>query len=209
MFFTNQGGQLIGNGPRFTMAPRTRPNTQLQHQRATNNSMLPKPYNNNNQNQTVPIEQKIKTMRWGEPTWIIFHTLAECGNDAQFGEYRAGLLDIIYTICCNLPCPDCASHAKDYMDRINYSQIQTRSQLREMLFQFHNSVNQRKGYALFNRDGLVKYRNTGLVYALHTFMGYFQDRHASFRMISNDYHRGRLAINLKQWFNANLHYFLV
>ena len=49
-----------------------------------------------------------KTMKWGEPTWFMFHTLAEKIKPEYFQEIRMDLLNIIYTICTNLPCPDCA-----------------------------------------------------------------------------------------------------
>ena len=69
------------------------------------------------------------TMKWGQPTWFFFHTLAEKIFEDRFPEIRQPLLDLIYSICVNLPCPDCANHAKTYLDGINFHTIQTKNDL--------------------------------------------------------------------------------
>lgn len=152
-----------------------------------------------------PPEPPKKKMKWGEPTWFLFHTLAHKVRDDAFPMIRKELLDIIYTICNNLPCPDCAGHATAYMNGINFSTIQTKEQLKEMLFIFHNSVNQRRKVALFNREDLdTKYAAANLIPIIQNFMKHFRDKHASVHMIANDMHRGRLASSITSWFQKNI-----
>ena len=149
-----------------------------------------------------------KKMKWGQPTWFLFHALAQKVREEHFQKVRKELLDIIYTICTNLPCPDCASHATKYISAINFNRIQTKEQLKDMLFIFHNTVNERKGFPMFNRGDLdAKYAAANLVPIIQNFMVHFRDKHASIHMIANDMHRARLSNTLIQWFQNNLKYF--
>lgn len=151
---------------------------------------------------------KKKPMKWGQPTWFLFHTLAEKVKDEHFAQIRKELLDVIYTICVNLPCPTCAVHATQHMNGINYSTIQTKQQLKDMLFAFHNTVNGRKQFPQFDYTELdAKYSAANTVLIIQNFMSHFEDKHASIHMIANDMHRGRIAKILKKWFNENIQYF--
>jgi len=149
-----------------------------------------------------------KPMKWGEPTWYLFHTLAEKVKEEHFQEIRKELLDVIYTICVNLPCPTCAVHAAQHMNGINFNTIQTKQQLKDMLFSFHNTVNARKQFPLFDYADLdTKYSAANTIIIIQNFMMHFQDKHSSIRMIANDLHRSRIANILKKWFNENIQYF--
>jgi hypothetical protein len=155
-----------------------------------------------------PPPEKKKGMKWAQPTWFLFHTLAEKIREDSFPIIRTELLNIIYTICCNLPCPDCAKHARAYMDGVNFDAIQTREHLRIMLHRFHNEVNKRKGYPQFPYEEVgPKYSAANTVNIIHYFMPFFEDKHASLRMIADDLHRARIAVQMKAWFNKNIGYF--
>jgi hypothetical protein len=176
-----------------------------------------KPVQNNNiqiisQNTTVSTTvtklNPQKKMRWGEPTWFLFHTLAEKVKEEYFHTIRYELLNTIVIICKNLPCPDCANHATEYMKKVDFNSIKTKQDLKLMLFQFHNVVNQKKQFPLFPIDELdTKYSNANLVNIIQLFMFHFQDKHHSIRMIANDLYRSRIAEQLKIWFNNNICYF--
>jgi hypothetical protein len=147
-------------------------------------------------------------MKWGPPIWALLHTLAEKVNENDFSKIRKSLLDTIYVICSNLPCPDCANHAKQYMDGINFDTIVSKDQLKNLLFQFHNSVNVRKGVPLFPRDQLDPlYSRGNLINIIQIFMEHFRDKHRSIRMIANDFHRSKIADKLQVWFQTNIQYF--
>ena len=149
-----------------------------------------------------------KKVIWGEPVWFLLHTLAEKVKPESFSIIKKELLQNIYTICTNLPCPDCSNHAKIYLDDIRFLNILTRDDLKNALFEFHNSVNIRKGYPLFNRAELdSKYKIAITKNIIIHFMNHFQDKYRSPKLISSDLYRSRIAEMLKQWFNKNLHYF--
>jgi hypothetical protein len=169
------------------------------------------PFQNNNDQLARPsieIVKPEKKMKWGEPTWFLFHTLAEKIKDEYFQTIRLDLMNTIFTICKNLPCPDCANHATEYMKKINFASIKTKQDLKLLLFQFHNVVNQKKHFPLFSVNELdAKYSCANTINIIQNFMYYFQDKNHSIRMIANDIHRSRIAEQLKTWFNSNMQYF--
>lgn len=149
-----------------------------------------------------------KKMKWGEPTWFLFHTLAEKIKPEYFSIIRTELLNNIYTICKNLPCPMCASHATHYLNGINFNTITTKEHLKLMLFQFHNTVNEKKGLPIFHLVDLdEKYEKAVTINIINNFITHFRDKHKSIHMISDDLYRQRLAGLLMNWFSTNMKYF--
>lgn len=164
--------------------------------------------NNVKTTEEIEVPKLPKKMKWGEPTWYLLHCLAEKVKEEAFESIRVDLLNLIFTICSNLPCPDCANHASEYLNTINYKNIQTKQQLKNMLYHFHNTVNSKKNMSIFPRDELdMKYRNMKFIPVIHTFITHFEDKHKSLRMIANDFHRSRISQNMKKWFNDNINNF--
>jgi hypothetical protein len=155
-----------------------------------------------------PEPPKKKSMKWGEPTWFMFHTLAEKIKPEYFSTVRQELLQVVQSVCSNLPCPDCARHAKQYMNGVNFNAIRTKDDLRILFHRFHNEVNQKKGFPLFPFDQLSeKYSKANTVNIIHYFMMHFEDKHKSLRMIADDLHRARICSQLRAWFSKNIGYF--
>jgi len=149
-----------------------------------------------------------KPMKWGEPTWFLLHTLAEKVKDETFTHIRPQLLQIIYTICLNLPCPDCALHATNYLNGINFNAIQTKEHLKDMLFTFHNVVNAKKGYPLFLRSDLdEKYSKAVTVNIIQNFMKFFENKTSNAHMMANNLYRNKMIAETKVWFNNNMRFF--
>jgi len=149
-----------------------------------------------------------KKVKWGEPTWYLLHTLSIKVKDSEFKNIRIDLLNRIYAICINLPCPDCANHAKIYLDNINFNTIQTKEHLKLLLYNFHNDVNRRKGYPFFPYDKLdEKYSLAITNNIIRNFMVHFSDRNRSLKLLAGDLHRSQLCISLKTWFNDNINFF--
>ena len=167
-----------------------------------------KEVNTNNQ-QTQPVQQNVdpkkKPMKWGEPTWFLFHTLAEKIKPEFYADLQKELLNLIYTICSNLPCPTCAKHATQYMNTINFNTLTTKESLKLMLHRFHNEVNRKKGFAEFPLDELdKKYSAANTVNIIHNFIAYFEDRSSNMRLIADNLHRSRVVLQIKAWFNKNI-----
>lgn len=152
----------------------------------------------------LPDEPEKKRMIWGPAVWYLFHTLSEKIKDEFFSSLRIELLNNIYSISVNLPCPICATHAKEYLDKINFNHIQTKTELKNMLFHFHNDVNKRKNIPIFPREELdEKYSKAVTMNIINNFMHHFQDKYRSPKLIANDLQRTRIVGILKDWFRRN------
>ena len=153
-------------------------------------------------------EHKQKPMKWGEPIWFFFHTIAEKVKNESFPYVKQDLLNIIYKVCVNLPCPMCANHAVEYMNKINFNAIQTKDQLKDVLFVFHNSVNVRKNFPVFMRKDLdEKYSRANTIKIIQNFLNVFQYKNSNMHMIANNMHRTNVANDIKGWFNTNIQHF--
>lgn len=189
-----------------------------------NRNALKQPTNNQNQmqmhmqNRRIPVsnfQQPQKSqkpaayspsdgdkIRWGRPTWRFFHTVAYKIKPEYFKQVRKDLLDIIFSICATLPCPICSEHAKQYMNSLNFNAIQTKEDLKDMLFVFHNSVNSRKNYAPFNKDELdATYSQFNTIAVAREFIVNYKDRQRSVKLIADDLMRSKIAVNIQNWFN--------
>lgn len=154
------------------------------------------------------VQERPKTMKWGQPTWFLLHTLAQKVKADAFPKIRKDLLDIIFKICNNLPCPDCANHATQYLNGINFNTIQSKEDLQVMLYNFHNAVNKRKGFELFDFQDLeAKYSGANTVNIIQYFMQFFDQRNYSLRVGTTTFNRNMVVANLKQWFANNIQCF--
>jgi hypothetical protein len=149
-----------------------------------------------------------KKILWGEPIWFLFHTLAHKVKDSSFLKVKSELLNIIFLICTNLPCPDCANHATRYLQGINFDAILTKNQLKDMLFNFHNSVNMKKGVSVFPRDQLdSKYNSAITVNIVNNFYHNFDKSSNNQKMAANSFHRTRTIQRMKIWISNNANCF--
>jgi hypothetical protein len=164
----------------------------------------------NNQPEQIQIQEPEKKVLWGPAIWFLLHTLAEKVKPELFSSIRVELLNIIYSICVNLPCPLCSDHAKEYLDKVNFNAIQSKNDLKILLFHFHNDVNKRKNYRLFSKEELdEKYSKANTVNIIHNFMYFFKDKNRSPKLIANDLQRRHIAVKLNQWFSNNLQHFIM
>jgi hypothetical protein len=149
-----------------------------------------------------------KQMIWGEPTWFLFHTLAEKVRDDRFDQIKNGLFSHIVAICGILPCPICAQHASEYMRRVQINAIRNKKDLKDLLFNFHNEVNSRKGFSLFSRDDLdEKYSKANTANIIKYFMAVIQKKSNNVTAIATDMYKMRIVNLFKSWLNTNIENF--
>jgi hypothetical protein len=183
----NTSGQSTNNG-QWAMGLRTKPLPQV-----------------TTPQQVVVTPSPPAKVKWGPAIWFLLHTLSVKIREDRFQSIRVELLNHIYSICTNLPCPICSEHAKGYLNGINFNTIQTKDDLKKMLWAFHNEVNQRKGYPFFSFEQIndkysVAVTNNIIVY----FMTHFSDRARSAKLLADDLIRAQLCKVLKEWFNNNI-----
>lgn len=187
----------------------------------TRNMLINNKINNNNSIQK-PIEkithkqiekQIIKKsdrdkIKWGEPTWFLFHTMAEKVKEEYFLDMRSELFHHILSICGNLPCPKCAKHATEYMKKVDFNSIQSKDDFKKLLFAFHNVVNKEKGYEMFNYEDLdTKYSKAITINIINNFITQFQKKDFNVNMISANMQRDLFMKKFKIWLNNNIQYF--
>ncbi len=159
--------------------------------------------------QSMP-DKQLPKMKWGAPVWFFLHTIASKIKPEQFSGMRESIIANIILICNNVPCPICSAHSKTYMMKTNFNAIQTPTDLQMFLFKFHNEVNARKNVPLYTYEEMVlHYSNAQIINIFNNFIFHFKDKHHNIRMISDDMHRERLIINIKNWFQSNLHKFYI
>lgn len=147
-------------------------------------------------------------MRWGAPTWMFFHMIPEKLSDTNFINNKASVIQLITTICNNLPCPSCSQHATQYMKKVNFNAIHTTEDLKKMLYIFHNSVNERKKYAEFSYDDLnEKYSNLEFNQVVNKFMFHFQQKVYAINLIAQQISRQKNVAVVKKWIVDNTHLF--
>ena len=155
-----------------------------------------------------PVVSDREKMRWGSAIWKFLHVMADKIKENEFAEKKNEILTMIYSICSVLPCPICSEHAKRYLQGINMNRILTKEDLKMMLYNFHNDVNKRKGYAIFNKDDLGKYEGVDFVSSVNEFFYYFEDKHRSAKLMADDMIRSETSKIVKKWIMKNVGAFM-
>ena len=141
-------------------------------------------------------------MLWGKSTWILLHTLAARIKESEYPRLKAELFAIMRQICANLPCPDCAKHAREFIGIVRIETIPTRILFNSMLYQFHNNVNLRIGKGQVGIQVLEGYKAYNLGIALQNFLTFYAKRYnGTIRagVTSTEVIRRRIAISVHEW----------
>ena len=149
-------------------------------------------------------------MLWGRCTWILFHVLAARINEKSYPSLKGEILGIINQVCKNLPCPDCASHATNFINIVKLQTVPTKQLLKSMLFQFHNQVNRRLNKRQFTLKELEVYDRYNLGIAIQNFLTFYAKRYNGTLQAgiqSTELRRRRIAISVHEWFKKNWHHF--
>tara|TARA_Y100000816_G_scaffold200776_2_gene147479 strand:+ start:2935 stop:3537 length:603 start_codon:yes stop_codon:yes gene_type:complete len=149
-----------------------------------------------------------KVKVWGPYIWYMLHGLAEKIKDKSFHGLKNELLEHIFNICVNLPCPSCSTHSREYLQKIDLKKIKTKQELRLMLLDFHNNVNTRLRKPIFSYQQLIdKYKTVNFNNVINNFFIFFEDKHKTVNMLSNDMYTQRLSNNIRNWLSKNYHHF--
>jgi hypothetical protein len=140
---------------------------------------------------------------WGPPIWLLFHTMVEKMIDTEFSKIGPQLFSIMQQICKLLPCPDCASHATDFLSKVRFSSIKNKEDFKMMVHYFHNTVNKRKGYPQYRFEDLEIYSKYELSKVFYNFSNTFNEKTRSLKLMSQSLARKSLLIHLHDWFRNN------
>jgi len=146
--------------------------------------------------------------QWGPPIWTFFHTLAEKINEDKFQELFPLLFNFIRRICGVLPCPECSQHAITFLSKINSSGIKNKDDFRNIIFIFHNSVNQRKNKPAFKIENVSSlYSNINIINAYNNFISVFHTK-GNMKLLAETFQRKIVLQEFRRWFMHNIRFFL-
>jgi len=121
-----------------------------------------------------PVRPDKPDMTWGAPYWYFFHTIVEKIKEEEFINKKEKLINIIKMIMSNLPCPECTEHAVLNIKLIEWNKIQSKSDLKHIMFTFHNKLNAEKNYPLFSLEELEsKYKSANTLNIINNFLNFF------------------------------------
>ena len=143
---------------------------------------------------------------WGPSTWIFMHTLASKIKEDSFPLIGQTLVLTLIQICNNLPCPECAQHAKQFWNKVKVANIKNKTDLINLLFVFHNMVNKRKQYKPFKYDNLNYYNTRNIIETYNIFARNFNTR-GNMTLINESFHRNMMLSSLRTWMMANINHF--
>ena len=106
---------------------------------------------------------------WGTTIWFLFHTIAQKIKPEKFIILKPNILEMTSIIFSNLPCPECANHARESFNKINQHNIKTKDDLISLYWEFHNLVNKRLNKPIFSREDMSKYKSGNLLAIFHNF----------------------------------------
>ena len=149
----------------------------------------------------------MSTNVWGPPTWILFHTLIAKLTDDGFNTIGLQLFNYIKRICNNLPCPDCAQHATQFLSRVNMATIKTKEDLRNTMYIFHNMVNKRKNKPMYHVNDLEKYKSNNSVEKYNHFITHFKTK-GNMKLLADSFQRKLLVNDFKKWLMTNIRFFI-
>jgi len=150
----------------------------------------------------------MKKQVWGNATWFLFHTLAY-KLKPEFTSEVPIIFNHIKTICDNLPCPECQSHATNFLAHVNVPLIiSSKDNLINFLNAFHNNVNKRIGnkqISINEHDTLYSSANTYNV--INYFLSIMDQNINNEKLMMMSFHRKRYVKILRNYFTNNIHKF--
>lgn len=143
---------------------------------------------------------------WGPSTWLFIHTLASKIKEDSFPLIGPNLIMIIVKICNNLPCPECSQHAKSFWANVKTANIKTKTDLINLIFVFHNTVNKRKKLPMFRYENIGYYNTKNVINTYNNFSRNFNTK-GNMNMINESFHRNMMLSSLRTWMLRNISHF--
>lgn len=127
---------------------------------------------------------------WGNTVWYLFHTLAYKINESHFNEIKNDIIYVVKTISTNLPCPECSYDAVNEFNKVKFDNINSKEELRLLLFNFHNHVNRKLKKPIFELSELDnKYSKANFKAIYNNFFIIFGSNSNIPQLMSATFHR--------------------
>ena len=108
------------------------------------------------------------------------------------------------SICSNLPCPECAEHAKQELKHLDKSKITNKKDLCMFFIHFHNKVNIRNKKKIFTFDEfLSKYSTSVTRNIVSNFFIVLSKSDHNVKLMTNSFHKTTTLVEFRKWLNMN------
>tara|TARA_B100001093_G_scaffold324115_1_gene309246 strand:- start:1074 stop:1532 length:459 start_codon:yes stop_codon:yes gene_type:complete len=144
---------------------------------------------------------------WGPIIWVFLHTLAAKIENTEFKNNKDKLIEIIFKVCSNLPCPDCSSDSVNFLKTVNFKNVTKKEDLIEILFVFHNQVNINLKKTEFPEKLLETYNNNNMKIVLNRFIEIFNKNTNNIRLMNQSFMRSIISKDIKNYIENNIHLF--
>ena len=139
---------------------------------------------------------------WGNATWYLFHTLAEKIDEKYYLKNNKTFFEIINLICKHLPCPTCAEDSTDILKNVNLNAINTKENLKQFFFEFHNKVNKKLGKQIFEVEILSKYKLARTQNIIINFLNKYFIHQYNEKLMAFNYSKSQIEGTLKTYLYA-------
>jgi len=140
---------------------------------------------------------------WGPPIWTLFHTLANKIKEDKYPTLYLQLYNHIVQICYNLPCDTCSNHARTFLYKVKIHELKKKSDLKNLLYVFHNSVNKLKDKKMYNYEDLEIYDNYNIITTFNNFTRTYHTK-GNMKLLASSFHRTRILHDFRNWLLRNI-----
>ena len=127
---------------------------------------------------------------WGNTVWYLFHSLIYKIKESHFNEVKDDFIYVVKTICANLPCPECSADANNELNKVQFDNINSKEEVKLLLFNFHNHVNKKLNKPIFKLSQLDdKYSKANIKVIYNNFFIIFASNSNTPQLMSASFHR--------------------
>ena len=147
----------------------------------------------------------MKKSVWGPIVWSALHSLTIHVKEESFTTIKDDLIDIIYKICLNLPCPSCASHATGLLKRYRLKQrVKTKQELIQIICTIHNDVNKRLKKTIIKLEDCIHlHKNKSFKETQSLYLSTQSNMQFGEKMMLHSFHRKLFLKSFKQFILKN------
>ena len=145
---------------------------------------------------------------WGPFVWKLFHVLVCNIKDSEYNKLKGEIFSQIKNICTALPCPDCSTHATQFLSKITPHNYDTKEKMINLFYNFHNIVNKKKNKPIYEYKDLDKYKDYKLLNVVNEFAPvYTNSTKGNLKLLTQNFQRKNILSNFRAWILTNLNNF--
>lgn len=150
----------------------------------------------------------MKKSVWGPCVWKTIHSLTVKIKDSHFNDKKKELIDLIFKICSNLPCPMCSEHCRGLLKKYKILHVKTKEELINIMFKIHNDVNIRLKKPLFKYEEVIPlYKSYNLKEILNDYYNKTIESRFAEKMMLYNFHKMEFLKYFKKYVLNNIQYF--